>query len=60
MHIQQQGDWLKVVRITGPDHHYLGLRFGTDPLSDARPVAGVVREAVAKAHADMGSEYKVS
>lgn len=60
MHIQQQGDWLKAARITSLNNHYLGLRFGTEPLNDARPVTAVVLEAVSLANADFGTHYQVS
>lgn len=60
MQIVQQGDWLKAGRITGLTHHDLGLRFGVEPLNDARPVAAVVQEAVALANADFGTRYQVS
>ena len=60
MHIQQQGDWLKAARITSLNDHYLGLRFGAEPLNDSRPVAAVVLEAVSLANADFGTYYQVS
>ncbi|MTW19916.1 hypothetical protein [Allochromatium palmeri] len=60
MQIVQQGDWLKAARITGLNDHYLGLRFGVEPLNDLRPVAAVVQEAVALANADFGTCYQVS
>jgi NADH dehydrogenase/NADH:ubiquinone oxidoreductase subunit G len=60
MQIVQQGDWLKVARITSLNDHYLGLRFGAEPLSDQRPVAADVMKAVSLANADFGTDYQVS
>ena len=60
MQIVQQGDWLKTVRITGLNDHYLGLRFGTEPLHDPRPVAADVIEGVTAANAEFGVRYQVS
>ncbi|MBK5964042.1 hypothetical protein CCR95_08080 [Thiocystis minor] len=60
MHIQQQCDWLKAARITSLNDHFLGLRFGTEPLNDPRPIAAVVLEAVSLANADFGTNYRVS
>lgn len=60
MQIVQQGDWLKASRITGPTHHYLGLRFGAESLNDLRPITAVVLEAVSLANTDFGANYRVS
>jgi hypothetical protein len=58
--VQQHGDWLKVARITSLNDHYLGLRFGAEPLSDQRSVAADVIKAVSLANADFGTDYQVS
>lgn len=60
MQIIRQDDWLKAARITGPTHHYLGIRFGIESLNDSRPVASVVLDSVAQANTDFGTSYQVS
>ena len=60
MQVQQYGDWLKAARITSLNDRYLGLRFGAEPLNDARPVAAAVREGVSQANDDFGTRYNVS
>jgi hypothetical protein len=60
MQIVQQGDWLKAARMTSLNNHYLGLRFGVEPLNDPRPVAEVVQDGVSLANADFGTHYQVS
>ncbi len=76
MQFSRDGDWYQVVRITGPAHNLLGLRFGEPggpqpaierlsvsngaPIIEADDVQGQVLEGVSEANAQLGTDYQVA
>jgi hypothetical protein len=75
MQFSKDGDWLQVIRITGPSHNLLALKFGKidaagliverlsvsneAPVIDAEDVERQVLEGVAEASALLGEHHHV-
>src|SRR5262245_56688059 len=76
MQFSRDGDWYQVVRISGPTHNLLGLRFARRsgmppvvvrssvsneaPTIEADDVQRQVLEGVAEANAKLGTDYQVA
>jgi hypothetical protein len=60
MQFVQVGDWFKVARVTGPAHHFLGLRFGTSALNTNHQITGDVIAGVTRANMQFGTHYIVA
>lgn len=60
MQIVQDGEWVKGARITGPTHHFLGLRFGAPAKGLKGKVAEAVLSGVAEANQELGTRYQVA
>ncbi len=76
MQFSRDGDWYQVIRITGPSHNLLGLKFGepdspqpvVERLSvsneasviEADDVKRQVLEGLSEANAQLGTEYQVA
>lgn len=60
MQIFQDGEWIKAARITGPTHHFLGLRFGVPPTNTADKLTEVVVSGVVEANRELGTHYQVA
>lgn len=76
MQFSRDGEWYQVVRITGPSHNLLALRFdelGTSgpvverlsisneaPMIEADDVQSQVLDGVAEANTELGTNYQVA
>ena len=60
LRVIQTGERYGAARITGPNHHFLGLWFGNPATSRDDAVTSDVRAGVARANADLGADLVVS